>query len=57
LTVRMPKFEMPPPRFPAVLPERVELVRVTVPPLFRMPPPTLEQVLPERVELVTVRVP
>jgi len=48
---------MPPPKF-AVLPERVELVRVRVVPvcLFKMPPP-LSAVLPERVELVTVRVP
>ncbi len=49
---------MPPPRVsPAVLPERVLLVTVSVPPKLYMPPP-LPRVaeLPERVLLVTVSV-
>jgi len=46
---------MPPPRFDAVLPERVELERVRVPELAK--PPPLKEVLFEMVELETVRVP
>ena len=55
---RVEQDEMPPPPKFAVLPERVELLRVRMPTLlFRMPPPRLLAVLPERVELETVRVP
>ena len=57
-------LKMPPP-FPALLPERVELVMVRVPPPPGPPPGPLQippplpfvAVLPERVELVMVRVP
>ena len=47
---------MPPP-FVAVLPERVELVRVRVPLLLLMPPPSFVAVLLLSVEFVTVAVP
>src|SRR5215207_530065 len=45
-----------------VLPEKVELLTVTVPgfmavPLLYMPPPTRVALLPEKVELLTVTVP
>ena len=57
--LRVPlSFKMPPPLMVAELPERVELVRVTV--LFgllKIPPPLLDSELPEMVELETVRVP
>ena len=55
--LRVPRFSMPPPNN-AVLPERVELETVTVPPgLLEMPPPSLPAVLPERVELETLTPP
>src|SRR5215207_1587285 len=48
---------MPPPRPPvALLPERVELLTVSVPLELYMPPPELA-LLPQRVELLTVSVP
>ena len=53
MTARLPLLlKIPVP----VLPERVELVTVSLPEL-KMPPPLLEVVLPEIVELVTVRSP
>jgi hypothetical protein len=46
---------MPPPKLALLLPERVLLVTVSVPPSLRMPPPS-KAVLPESVLLVTVSV-
>ena len=47
---------MPPPA-EALLPEKVELLTVSVPPLNMPPPLESEAPLPERVELLTVTVP
>jgi len=49
---------MPPPPSKALLPERVQLLTVRVPPLtLMMPPPREPAWLPERVLLLIVRVP
>ena len=56
VSVRVPLFQMPPPNL-AVLPDRVELVTVTVEELMlKMPPPPFCAELPERVELEMERV-
>src|SRR5215204_441581 len=66
VAVLPPSLCMPPPpkeKGPLlVLPEKVELLTVTVPgfmavPLLYMPPPTRVALLPEKVELLTVTVP
>src|ERR687897_979688 len=59
LSETVPAFiPRPPPDWVALLPERVELLTVSVPDAaFHMPPPPMLALLPERVELFTVSVP
>src|SRR5439155_1440156 len=55
VTVRGATLKMAPPSLAALLPEKVLLVTVAVPPPLKMAPPSLAALLPEKVLLITVR--